>query len=157
MPSHILYELLHYFTILTLMHNTHTQCHLIFLKITCFPIHLQQSLILESIPFKIVQTVWKLLWMIYFIFILFDIVIELWTFLSQHDFFLRFSAQIRNQNDSAIILSGDACPQDYTTLKIILCSLSIWGPPRNHFYIKGFGKIYIGQFHMILFLLSFLL
>ena len=35
-----------------------------------------------------------------------------------------------------------------------LFSLSAWGPPRHLFFIKGFGKIYKGKFHRILFLPS---
>ena len=46
-----------------------------------------------------------------------------------------------SQNDSICILSGNACPQDYTTIKII-CVASVLGPPRHHVLIKEFGKIY---------------
>ena len=35
-----------------------------------------------------------------------------------------------SENDSASILSGDACPQDYTTLKII-CVASVLGVPQD--------------------------
>ena len=55
------------------------------------------------------------------------------------------------------LLPGNARPQDYTTIKNIFVSFIAWGLPSHHFFIKGFGKIYKGKFHRILFLLSFLL
>ena len=51
---------------------------------------------------------------------------------------------------------GTACLQDYTTIKIISV-VSVLGVPQNTtFFIKGLGKIYNGKYHIILFLLSFL-
>ena len=59
-----------------------------------------------------------------------------------------------SQNDSESILSGNACPQDKTTIKIIYVASLIGVSQDTTFFIKGFGKIYKLKFHRILFLLS---
>ena len=44
-----------------------------------------------------------------------------------------------SDNDSASILSGDACPQDYTTLKII-CVASVLEVPQDTTFYKEIWK-----------------
>ena len=44
-----------------------------------------------------------------------------------------------SENDLATILSGDACPQDYRTLKIIGVA-SVLGIPQDNLFYKGIWK-----------------
>ena len=41
-----------------------------------------------------------------------------------------------SENDSASILSGDACPKDYTTLQIICVASVLWVPQDTTFLYR---------------------